>query len=86
MKSFHCTQCGLCCRNIGHVPFLHKFHNGDGICKFLDRTTNLCLIYANRPTICNVEAAYTSYFSKIYSEEEYLALNYEACKQLKNMR
>ena len=55
----------------------------DGSCKYLDLETNLCKIYSIRPTICNVAAAYEKYFSGIYTEEEFLKMNYEACKDLK---
>lgn len=79
---FECRQCGLCCKNIHLVPQLKAFHNGNGICKYLDLTTNLCKIYDERPDICNVERSYELFFSESYSEDEYLKMNYLGCEAL----
>ncbi|MBR1904646.1 MAG: YkgJ family cysteine cluster protein [Alphaproteobacteria bacterium] len=81
--SFHCDQCGLCCRNIKHIDLLREYDKGNGVCKFLDEATNRCLIYATRPDFCNVAVGYEKYFSDIYTEEEYLRLNYKACTFIK---
>ena len=78
---FKCDCCGLCCRNI-NTQILEDFDRGDGVCKFL-ADNNLCKIYKNRPDVCNVERGYKKYFSEIYSEEEYLRLNYKICEKLK---
>ncbi|MBR6013433.1 MAG: YkgJ family cysteine cluster protein [Selenomonadaceae bacterium] len=83
MQKFKCDCCGLCCRNINRSPLLKNFDSGDGICKNLDRETNLCKIYYERPDFCNVEVGYKKYFSEIYSWEEFLKINYETCEQLK---
>lgn len=80
-SSFFCSQCGLCCRNIHLIDELKDFHNGDGICKYLNQNTNLCKIYENRPRICSVERSY-ELFSDVYSKNEYYRLNYEGCKAL----
>ncbi len=83
MKSkFICKECGLCCRSIHLVEQLKDFHNGDGICKYLNLKTNLCEIYNNRPNICNVAKSYELYFSELYSEKEYIKMNYEGCEIL----
>ena len=81
-EQFRCIKCGLCCKNIQLVPQLHEYHNGDGICRFLDLKTNLCSIYNHRPDICNVEKSYELYFSNHYTEEEYLEMNYIGCETL----
>lgn len=78
---FQCIKCGLCCRNIGEIEQLKSFHNGDGICRYLDQETNLCEIYDSRPLICNVEESYRQLFSH-YPEDVYLQMNYEGCKRL----
>ena len=78
---FQCIRCGLCCRNIGEIEQLKTFHDGDGICRFLDQETNLCMIYDSRTTICNVEVSYELFFYH-YSEQEYLQMNYEGCRCL----
>lgn len=54
------------------------------MCRYFNEFTNLCLIYENRPDICNVEVGYKKYFAQSYTEEEYLWLNYEACKFFKS--
>ena len=81
-QKFNCDCCGLCCRHINRSSLLKDFNRGDGVCKFL-ADNNLCKIYDNRPDFCNVEIGYEKYFSKLYTEEEFLQLNYEACKKLK---
>lgn len=82
MKKFNCDCCGLCCRHINRSNLLKNFDRGDGVCKYLGEN-NLCKIYENRPDICNVEVGYKKYFADMYTEEEFLKLNYEACKKLK---
>lgn len=79
-------MCGECCRHIDRVPMLNNFHNGTGVCKYLDRYTNLCCIYDRRPTICNISKAYDMYFSYEYTEREFLQLNYDACRELQKER
>lgn len=83
MEKFKCDCCGLCCRHVGKNPLAKNLDAGDGVCKFLNRENNLCTIYDNRPDFCNVEKGYSKYFAEFYSEEEYLRLNYAACKKLK---
>ena len=83
MEKFKCDCCGLCCRHINRSTLLKDLDMGDGVCKFLNTVTNRCRIYSNRPDFCNVEKGYVKYFAEVYSEEEYLKLNYEACNQLK---
>lgn len=85
-KTFRCRQCGECCRHIGHIPELDNYHNGDGICKYLNPFTNLCTIYENRPVICNVDKAYVSLFINVMTQDEYLEKNYEGCKNLWKMK
>ena len=80
---FKCDCCGLCCRHIDRSSMLKDFDTGNGICKFLDTETNRCKIYAERPAICNVVEGYKKFFANMYTEEEYLKLNYDACENLK---
>ena len=84
-KKFYCDCCGLCCRHINKSELSKNIDRGDGVCKFLDEEKNLCKIYDSRPDFCNVEKGYKKIFSKIYSEEEYLRLNYAACENLKKI-
>ena len=78
---FPCKKCGLCCENLNQSPIFHEFHNGDGICKYLDG--NLCSIYETRPLLCRVDECYYAYFSDKISLEEYYKLNIEICNQFK---
>ena len=82
MEKFNCDCCSLCCRHIGGNPLAKNMDRGDGVCKFLNTSTNLCTIYYSRPDFCNVEKGYKKYFAE-FSEEEYLRLNYEVCNKLK---
>lgn len=81
-KKFECIKCGLCCKNIDCIEELKKYDIGNGTCKYLDLDTNECRIYHQRPDICNVEKSYDEIYYKIYTEEEYLKMNYEGCQLL----
>lgn len=80
---FKCDLCGICCKNIKHVPQLKEYDNGNGQCIYLT-IDNKCSIYNNRPEICNVNLMYKKYYSDIYCEDEFYNLNYEICEKLKN--
>lgn len=81
-KMFCCNQCGLCCRNIHLVPDLKDFNIGEGVCKYLDLQTNKCLIYNERPLVCNVEKSFESIYSAFMSEDKYILLNQKGCELL----
>ncbi|MBQ3647158.1 MAG: YkgJ family cysteine cluster protein [Synergistaceae bacterium] len=78
--NFPCKKCGMCCRMLKHVPQLHDFDKGDGVCKYLEN--NLCSIYDKRPLICNVQKMYEKFFANIMPPEEFIFLNLEACQKL----
>ena len=80
--AFPCDQCGLCCKNLGHIPELSAFDNGNGRCIHLT-DENLCKIYAQRPLICNVRRMYLHFFHTQYTWEEWLQLNSTVCIALK---
>ncbi len=80
---FQCTKCGICCKNIDKIPELAEFHTGNGICIHLT-SDNVCDIYQNRPTICNVEKMYELKYRRIMSKEEYERLNMEGCRMLQS--
>ena len=63
-----------------HIPFLSDFDRGDGVCRYL--VNNLCSIYNERPSICNVEQMYLSYFKEIMTEKEFIELNIKSCLQI----
>lgn len=79
---FNCDCCGICCRNIEHVPQLKEYDNGNGKCIYLT-DDNKCSIYNNRPEICNVDLIYKKVYSNMYTRDEFYKLNYEVCFQLK---
>lgn len=79
---FPCNKCGLCCLHIDLIPQLKKYDLGNGRCINLT-DDNLCAIYDKRPEICNVNKMYESMYSKQMSEEEFLRLNVEVCKEIK---
>lgn len=81
---FQCDKCGKCCRNVYKVQQLKHLALSNGICKYLDQTTNLCKIYEQRPIHCNVDAYYKKYMKGKMSIEEFYVMNMECCKELKN--
>lgn len=81
---FHCDQCGICCRHIDQIPQLKQFDSGNGRCIHLTNN-NLCAIYEIRPDICNIDKMYELEYCKQMTENEYLKLNLEGCKELKRI-
>ena len=81
-EHFVCDKCGLCCENLGMSQDYNDLNDGTGTCRFFDKETRLCTIYENRPKKSNIEASYYR-FKKQYTYDEYLELNYEACRVLK---
>lgn len=81
-----CDKCGLCCKSLNLNPIYEDLHNGDGICKYLNLSTNFCNIYESRPIMCNIELAYNIYFSNLYSKKEFYKLNSDMCFYLKGRK
>lgn len=81
---FPCRKCGLCCKHLELIPQLKHLDSGKGRCINLN-DDNLCAIYENRPDICNVEEMYKLVFSEQMTEEEYIKVNVEGCKVVRNM-
>lgn len=79
-QQFPCTQCGLCCQNVGQIEALQSFDRGDGTCKYLEG--KMCSIYETRPDVCRVDLMFERYFSEFYDREVYDQKNLEVCKQL----
>lgn len=76
---FDCDKCGLCCVGLDRSEATADYHNGDGICKYLNLETMLCNIYESRPIFCRVEEYYEKYLSEQMDKAEYDRLNYAAC-------
>ena len=83
MKNFNCDCCGLCCQNVDKSFLQVDFDGGDGVCKNFDAETKLCKIYKNRPIVCNVDAYYEKFLSKLMSREKFHEINYKVCEKLK---
>lgn len=79
---FVCTKCGICCKNIKNIPELAVFDKGNGICVYLSKD-NLCMIYKNRPDICNTEKMYEKKYKYIISREQFDSMNMYGCYKMK---
>jgi Fe-S-cluster containining protein len=64
-----------------NVPKLSDYDRGNGVCRYLTEN-NLCMIYSNRPVICNVEKMYDLYFKNILLQNDYIIENLNACIEL----
>ena len=81
---FPCDKCGICCRHVGKIVQLKHLALSDGVCRYLDQESNLCMIYDSRPLHCNVEAYYYKYMKDAMSIDEFYEMNSEYCQKLKN--
>lgn len=84
LKPFPCTACGQCCRNVHLSEQTQYLSRGDGICRHLDLSTNLCTIYASRPLICRVEDYYRIHLQDKMDWDRFVKLNLTICEQLQN--
>jgi Fe-S-cluster containining protein len=84
LDSFQCLKCGACCRSLDKSIHFAEYHDGNGVCKYLDDKTNLCTIYDKRPLLCNIDKAYDAYFKAYMTREEYNNQNLNVCKLLLN--
>lgn len=82
MQVFACQQCGLCCHHVHLSQETRFLDRGDGICKYYEIASKLCSIYPDRPDICRVGLQYELRFAKLYSWDEYVALNLRVCASL----
>ena len=79
---FQCEQCGACCRNVWRNPLGANLASDGGVCRYLDKKTNLCSIYNNRPIYCNIDEYYERYLRLFIDKEEYYKKNKLACREL----
>ncbi len=82
MDVFPCQKCGLCCQNVHLAAETQFLDRGDGICRHYESSSKSCLIYASRPDICRVDLQYSLSYARLYSWDEYVALNLQACSIL----
>lgn len=52
-------------------------------CIHLDRSNNTCMIYLDRPDVCNTDIMFNRVWSPIMSRSEYERQNAVACDQLR---
>lgn len=86
-RKFSCCCCGACCRSLYMIPDLENtelsgFCGPDGVCIYLDKNTNLCTIYEDRPLLCRVDDQYDLLFRDKMTRSEYYKLQHEICKIL----
>jgi len=79
---FPCSGCGICCQNISKIDELKSFDLGNGVCKYLNKETNQCLIYDHRPDICNVDKMYEKEYYRFFSKEVFYRENAKVCNDL----
>lgn len=81
---FECERCGQCCRRVGRTILAGELALPDGSCRHLDKATNLCRIYAERPMICRVDDFYDAYLTTTLSREEFYRENKEICRRFQS--
>ncbi len=79
---FPCSGCGLCCQNISNIQELKHYDLGNGMCKYFDMSSNECMIYNNRPEICQIDKMYEIKYRTSYKKQEFYALNAQVCNTL----
>jgi Fe-S-cluster containining protein len=85
IPKFPCNQCGACCRHVDRAIETQFLNRGDGICRHYQVETKLCTIYATRPLICQVERQYELNYQQLYSWQDFISLNREACLILEKL-
>lgn len=99
LKSFICTKCGSCCRNVNRweelKPIIHTylgveiefpFISNNGICPMLNHD-NTCSIYNNRPNCCRTNYIYEILNTKFnISLDEFIFLQEQSCILNQNLQ
>ena len=80
---FQCDMCGLCCQRVSLSVVYKHLDRGDHVCKYYEDATHRCIIYDERPIICNVEAFYEKHMKAKMSKEKFFELNYSVCEKFK---
>lgn len=81
-KNFKCDKCGKCCQNLSRSNLYSDLDRGDGICKYYNIKTHLCNIYDTRPIKCRIIDSY-EFYKEIFSYDEYIKINEEGCRKIK---
>jgi len=82
--NIECNKCGICCELASQIPELSDYII-DGKCKYF--VNNECLIYENRPDICNTTKMYEKkYKPSGMTKQNYINMCKECCEKLKEQR
>ena len=63
------------------ADFPHMFDK-EGCCEMLNKSTNLCTVYYNRPRVCNTDRMYLDFYSRLMSREEWYQMSKLSCAKL----
>lgn len=77
---FPCERCGCCCKQVGRIKFAEHLALKDGSCKYLDKKSNLCKIYVDRPIFCRVDDFYDNFLSNEMTREDFYRRNKFNCR------
>ena len=58
----------------------------DGCCPQLDKETNSCKVYYNRPKVCNTESMWIDHWSTIMTRDDWYKASKETCTKLQEKR
>ena len=83
---FPCERCGACCRKIGEAPMTRHMAKDNGVCKYLNEVTNLCMIYPDRPITCRVDEFYEQCYKDKMSREEFYSIHKELCQKFQSQQ
>lgn len=80
----NCESCGAqCCKNWNIARFDPSMSDENGVCIYLDKNTNLCTIYDDRPIFCRVYQYFTQVSNMPFEQMTYHAK--QGCKALQKM-
>ena len=82
---FPCEKCGSCCRHVGQTPLGKPLAMPNGVCRYFNEENKLCMIYKDRPIICNVDEYYQKYLQKEMNIDDFYALNKKVCAKLQRL-
>ena len=88
IRKFKCTCCGACCKLLGLVDKKARelgMCDENGACIYLDKDTNLCTIYDERPLVCRVDDLYGAGYFNDLSKSDYYKMNYESCEKVRKL-
>ena len=82
LSTFPCSSCGQCCRRVNQSDQTKYLDGGDGVCRYLDKQSNLCSIYEDRPLVCRVEDYYQEFLQDKITWISFVEMNVKVCEIL----